>query len=435
MILFAYVIISTLPFLNSYTGVNYTNDYDLNNFKINILDETFSNQTTWNNLVLNLNQTIDVNNGGNLTIINSFINFSNSNFGFKIENDSFLMIIDSTIMSGGIGINGKTSGTVTVDNVTFDGFSDDIIKLKGNYLTTIKNSNLKNGLSDGIQLESSQFQANLTNIKVENVNKDGIKGEFLKLKADHITISNVGDEGFQMFEAGLEASNIYINNFDGTGIKGENMSSLVQLDNVTITNGIDDAFQITGGKEIIIKNSHFSYSDENGFETDYSGPITITNSIFDHNNIRGIEAINIGSINITNSKIQNNNEFGLFVSNSSNLMISNSEISYNKLGGLFLEKVATGKVKNNSIFSNEKFAINASLNDVAIDASYNYWGTNNASLVLVIGNVNITPIVDENFKSYVLSSSSTQTSDFSILGFFTCLLMVAIYSQKKKNRK
>ncbi|MFW9995742.1 MAG: right-handed parallel beta-helix repeat-containing protein, partial [Candidatus Odinarchaeota archaeon] len=189
------------------------------------------------------------------------------------------------------------------------------VKLKnGDYKTTINKCTFMNGKSDGVQLEDSMYRANITNSVFVNLDKDGLKGEVMALYVDNCRFENLGDEGIQMLEATLIAKNLTITDFDGTGIKADLMTGIVHIENVTITNGIDDAFQVSSGKEIVIKDSLFSGSDENGFETDHTGPITIENSEFRDNDIHGLELVNITDISITDSIIDGNSNYGIYAS-------------------------------------------------------------------------------------------------------------------------
>ncbi|MFW9995743.1 MAG: hypothetical protein ACFFD4_27130, partial [Candidatus Odinarchaeota archaeon] len=53
--------------------------------KLSAVQSVFDNQTIWKDEIKNLTESIDITNGGNLTIINSVVNFSLTESGFLVN--------------------------------------------------------------------------------------------------------------------------------------------------------------------------------------------------------------------------------------------------------------------------------------------------------------------------------------------------------------
>ena len=395
-------------------------------------DVILTNQTIWSDSNVNFNTSIDINGGGNLTIVNSTITFTNTS-GFKLNNNSHLKLINSVIMSGFRGVQGTTNGTLDIHESTFTGFVNDVIRLQGNYDVSIDGTVFTNNLQDAVQVDNAAAVVNITNSRFENIGKDGINALNTKYFISNTVFANITDDGLQI-EGNAQLTvrdSLIANTNSGDGIKFAVTSGTITIDNISITGTGDDGLQVVGATTTTITKSKFNTNSENGFESSLGGPVLINESTFNSNGIRGIELIGVSSVNITASSFVDNDDVGIFANNVTSLSVLLSNITHNALGGIYMAVVNSSEIHVSRFVSNSGFSINAT--DIGsgsfVDASNNYWGTLNQSQIQNFGNISISPILDESLQIPVTSSAtsassiaSTATSDVFFAPIFGAIM-------------
>ncbi|MHA2272258.1 MAG: right-handed parallel beta-helix repeat-containing protein [Candidatus Hodarchaeales archaeon] len=323
------------------------------------LYELSDNATIWTDLTWNLNDSVVVTNNAKLTIINCHINFTGTESGFVLENDSVLLIRNSTIEYGDVGISGETEGSVDLLNTSFSRFSGDAIHLEGGYNVSIDQSLFYNNEKDAIQLEDTFTFANITNTAFVDHGKDGLNLEEVWLHVDNCSFYNSGDEHIQ-FDGPTGAFNVKNSVFDttasGDGIKlrGYNGSGL--LENITVERSNDDGIQVTeGSPSVTFRDVRVRHSTEDGIEADSAAEMTIERSRFSQNGIHGIEIREMGPVTITDSLMTENLEFGIRALNLTSLEIMLTNISHNSHGGLEVSSTETVEIDSTRTVNNTGF--------------------------------------------------------------------------------
>lgn len=382
--------------------------------------DLFNNQTLWTGLDTTFNTSIDVNNGGNLTIVNSFINFTYEEVGFLLNNNSFLKIVDSTITGGGVeGIDGETNGTLILENVTFSDFLDDMVKLKGNYQTSIDNCTFVDGNSDGIQLESSDYQANVTNSVFKHISKDGLKGEKMPLYLENLIFEDCGDEAIQLAKNDyVTAVNIDIDTVGDTGLEAEEMKGLVHVKYFSVTNAVEDCLQVNIGEDVLAEHVYLSNCGENAFETGDTAVVTLNNVTMKDSDVHGLEAINVDEVHVTGSHSSGMVKNGFYVENVTSFQLQGSTIKDNTNSGVELVGVNSSTLTHNKFTGNSLYDVEATEIGTgnSVNASFNYWGTLVASEVSVTGEVMIDPILDADLESIQTETSDATSSEATTSG-------------------
>ncbi|MFW9992901.1 MAG: right-handed parallel beta-helix repeat-containing protein [Candidatus Odinarchaeota archaeon] len=307
------------------------------NFKI---AETIQNDTIIENDNRSISETIVISSSGNLTIINSVLDFSdlvnNLEDAFALEG-GILMIRDSILKNGYKGIDGDSNGSLVLENVTFTGFTDDIIDLKGDYQTKISNSFFYGG-RNGIQLENSQYQANITGSIFSNTGKDAINTESIDLYLDSLRVLDTVDDGLQIEgDSIVVITNTFVSGSGGDSVKFRNNAlGSVLLDNITVQGGNEDGIQMTDGGNLTIIDSKITGNRENGIQAIEVVNLTIKDSTFDGNGLttgNGIELVNITNAVISRVSSSNNRESGFTITNAMQVTLDHSDFVRNSVAG------------------------------------------------------------------------------------------------------
>ncbi|MBD3190091.1 MAG: hypothetical protein GF308_05585 [Candidatus Heimdallarchaeota archaeon] len=373
----------------------------------------FDNDTVWENVQKDLSESVTITNGGNLTIINSHINFTATESGFILENESILNIRDSIIEFGDTGIAGTTNGTLILNNATFANFTDDVISLEGDYSITVDNSKFLNNQEDGIDIEDITAPVEVSNTLFENSGKDGIKIDDVTLLVNNCQFIGQNDEGLQIEgDSPTSIINSVILDNVGNAIKIEEHEGTICICNVTIQNCQNDGIDISNSQtDLTIQEVTVDNSDGTGLEIDdLHSSVTIDDSTFTRN-IIGIDIYNATTLTMVESVIDDNEEHGLILSTIFVVDIQYSNITNNPYGGLLAVDLQQSDAHYNRFVGNGIFAINATGlgTGKTFNATHNYWGTLNEEEIDVLGSVDIDPILNNNLEE-IQSSTPPTTS-------------------------
>ncbi len=381
---------------------------------------SIENTTVWTNINLELNESIKVEEGGNLTIINSNINFTNSEFGFEVNN-SILNIENSRIFSGGRGIEGETNGMIILKNVSFSDFSDDVINLEGDYSVVIDASLFENNKKDAVQLADTMNFANISNSWFINNNKDAFNIEGVFLYIENCNIDDHEDEGIQFDGPGsISVKDTIIRQCGANGIRIRGYEGVALLNNVTLQdcaeNGIQisegeteanitDCFFLNNGKdglniegvELYVDNCNFSGQGDEGIQFDGPGSIIVKNTIISNIAQDGIKIRDYnGTALIENVKLENCGDDGLQITEGETIVIlRNSTAKYNMENGFEIDTANFTEISDCSFYGNGVHGIGfLKLGDVAITNStlrdndgYGIYGANSTNLRIESSNV------------------------------------------------
>ena len=92
--------------------------------------------------------------------------------------------------------------------------------------------------------------------------------------------------------------------------------------------------------------------------------------------------------------------------NVSSLFLEYSNITANTVGGIVLINIQGAEARYNRFVDNPNFAINAIALGAgqSLDATFNQWGTTETSALPVLGEVEITPILDSDLQEITTRS-------------------------------
>jgi hypothetical protein len=246
-------------------------DFSSNNYKQLSISTTISNNTIISGETLLFNSSLEILTTGNLTIINSNLTFNSSIDAIVLkETGAILKIKDCVIQNGEKAITNDlvaTFGVVTLDNVTFNGFTNNIIDLKGNFLNTFNELNIQNNGRTGIHLDGAVFQSNITNSVISGLSKDAINAKNSNIFISNIIISNIFDEGIhiesltQNINFTIEDSRFFGTGLDTIKVLGSISSEIgVLVQNVSITGSQQQSIEADNIVNLTIKNTKIENS-------------------------------------------------------------------------------------------------------------------------------------------------------------------------------
>ena len=337
---FLYLIILSLTILNS-SILPYTSGSTIDQSQSTVRAAVIiSNTTIWDSVNIIYNDTLEITTGGNLTIINSYIDFDGmiEQPGFDL-NGGTLKIHNSTIRDvEDRGIDGRSSGFLSITNSTFYKFDNDIVRLEGDYHVFINDSLFERSNKDGIQLEFLQEEAVIMNSYFINLDDEGLQIVGSPLYVYNCTFDDIGSDGIRLDDLQTNATldSLTISNTQDEGIQARGDLDVITISNTHIFDTVEDGIQIDDIEGVaIITNVLIERTGDDG--VDVSAPLShiiILDSIFRNNNESGLETDYAGNVSISTSSFTGNNQHGLDLNNLDNVAIIDTIVSTNKLNGI-----------------------------------------------------------------------------------------------------
>ncbi|MHA1983944.1 MAG: right-handed parallel beta-helix repeat-containing protein [Candidatus Hodarchaeales archaeon] len=330
------------------------------NYKQLSISTNISNNTIINGKTLFFNSSLEIMTDGNLTIINSNLTFNSSIDAIVLkETGAILEIRNSFIENGVKAISNDLnaiSGVVTLDNVTFNGFTNNVIDLNGNFKNNFNDLIILNNGRTGIQLDGAVFQSNITNSIISGVDKNAINASNSNIFISNIIISLIDEEGIkfesltQNIDFIIKDSRIFGSGGDAIKVLGSSSTEVaVLVENVTITNSHAQGIYASNITNLTVKDSTIKDSAYNGLEVSQIEDLSLYNVSLSGNGLASIggsgilikntENFSTNSINSTN-----NEHYGIEVINSSVITIFGSAIIENGFGGLNLTNIGNANI-------------------------------------------------------------------------------------------
>jgi PKD repeat protein len=211
------------------------------------------------------------------------------------------------------------------------------------------------------------------------------------------TISNNDQDGIWNYVGAIAIMNTTVTNNGGNGIYKD--SGSITITGSTISNNRQSGIYGGAGGGISIVDSTITYNGHNGITIVYSD-VLANQCRISYNNVDGIcmsSGTLSGSATITYSIISHNSRNGVY-KDSGSMRISFNNITSNQVGvattpfkkvfDSFQEKSGDTIIEYNNIFDNILYAVenigsgvNTRGDEIHINATYNWWGTTNETLI------------------------------------------------------
>ncbi len=221
--------------------------------------------------------------------------------------------IGSNPQNGGMAIFSEDYDSISISNITLDGFND------------------------GIRLENSQGTSTISNVNIFNMDDDGIEiNGISNMSITDSVIEDINDEAIRIFSYYDGQNDVDIDNFNITirnndisntgdfGMRFENITNLLVIEN-EISNTDDDAINALFIEDSEISNNTIENTDSDGIYIEEGNNILISENTI--NNSTGGDGIDLDADANNNSNIR-------IINNTITNIYDNALEIYQLLGGV-----------------------------------------------------------------------------------------------------
>ena len=346
-------------------------------------------------------------------IINTTI--TNINTGILLYETNSNFIVSNTLENNDLGLNLYNSNLNDISDNTINSNTYTGINIHDNSnQNTVESNIIKNNNGQGIALNSASNNSFNQNI-IENSNF----GIDLSDANSNIMSGNTltdNDYGIYLDSSNYNtiSGNILTDNNNGIYLDSSNNDTINEN---TITSSRSGIRIDSGSYENIITTNVITNCSLDGIHIDDGSYQNIiqNNSIYNNNDGIGLEGLDTNNNQIIGNNIYSNSRYGIYFEGTDSNIISDNEIHDNVDAGILLQDFLdddsskyladNNQIKENNIFNNQYGIISSLLpdrpntntiyfnriygniahglmvNSGSIDARYNWWGTNNPSLI------------------------------------------------------
>ncbi len=303
---------------------------------------------------------------------------------FKLSVHSQLIISSNTTWSANqtltqpVIVNPGATLTINPGIIVSVLFIDNNSDLIGDVIIDVKGSLVVNGdACNKVQFKPFQATTNKqywTGISLDTIStNNSIKGAIISYAKNGIIVEN----------SNILANGVEINNCKTNGILAFGSSSILNINNCTISNCDEEGAKISNTSNCQLKYLRLRNNLASGMLLN-SSTVTINNSVFYNNSKSGLFTFG-STIAMNNSISRKNSRMGICINNSS-LTGNYLDIDSNSVDGVFIGGSSTFNLQNSSIIRNTGFGVETT--EYIVNSDFGNIALTNSSPSVSINNTN-----------------------------------------------